>query len=117
MEEGWLEDPLTQEIAIRYLEPLVKEGVDTLVLGCTHYPLLKEVISNVMGPEVKLIDSAEEAAVKLLNYLDNHAFVDEALAGTDLFEVTDLPERFLDVGQIFLGRKLENVHHVTIVEE
>ncbi len=116
VEEGWLLDPITQEVAIRYLEPLMEEEIDTLVLGCTHYPMLKEVISMVLGGEVTLIDSAEETALKLKNYLDINAFVDEGGAGTDLFEVTDLPQRFLDVGQTFLDRKLENVHHVTIVE-
>ena len=94
----------------------MEEGVDTLVLGCTHYPMLKEVISMVMGTGVTLIDSAEETAVKLKNYLDENDFVDETGSGTDLFEVTDLPERFLDVGQVFLDRKLENVQQVTIVE-
>ena len=116
VEEGWLLDPITQDVAIRYLGPLMEEGVDTLVLGCTHYPMLKEVISMVMGTGVTLIDSAEETAVKLKNYLDENDFVDETGSGTDLFEVTDLPERFLDVGQIFLDRKLENVQQVTIVE-
>jgi glutamate racemase len=116
VEEGWLLDPITQEVAIRYLEPLMEEEIDTLVLGCTHYPMLKEVISMVLGGEVTLIDSAEETALILKNYLDVNAFVDEDGAGTDLFEVTDLPQRFLDVGQTFLDRKLENVQHVTIVE-
>jgi glutamate racemase len=116
VEEGWLLDPITQEVAIRYLEPLMEEGVDTLVLGCTHYPMLKEVISMVMGGEVTLIDSAEETALKLKEYLDINAFLYEDGEGTDLFEVTDLPQRFLDVGQTFLDRKLENVHHVTILE-
>jgi len=116
VEEGWLLDPITQEVAVRYLKPLMEEGVDTLVLGCTHYPMLKEVISMVMGHEVTLIDSAQETAVKLKHYLDDNGFVDEAGPGTDLFEVTDLPSRFLDVGQLFLDRELENVHQVTIVE-
>lgn len=116
VEEGWLLDPITQKVAIRYLKPLMKEGVDTLVLGCTHYPMLKEVITAVMGHEVTLIDSAQEAAVKLKKYLDDNGFVDETGSGTDLFEVTDLPKRFLDVGQTFLDRELTNVHQVTIVE-
>jgi glutamate racemase len=70
----------------------------------------------VMGGEVTLIDSAEETALKLKEYLDINAFLYEDGEGTDLFEVTDLPQRFLDVGQTFLDRKLENVHHVTILE-
>ncbi|MDF1524977.1 MAG: glutamate racemase [bacterium] len=116
VEEGWLLDPITREVAIRYLKPLIEKGVDTLVLGCTHYPMLKEVISIVMGTEITLIDSAEETAITLKNFLDDNGFVDETGSGTDLFEVTDLPERFLDVGQVFLDRKLENVQQVTILE-
>ena len=117
VEEGWLLDPITQEVAIRYLEPLMNEGVDTLVLGCTHYPMLKQVISMVMGDDVVLIDSAEETAKKVKKHLDINAFVDEDREGTDFFEVTDLPQRFMEVGEIFLGRELENVQHVTLVEE
>ena len=116
VEEGWLLDSITQKVAIRYLKPLIKEGVDTLVLGCTHYPMLKEVISSTMGHEVTLIDSAQETAVKLKNYLIDNDFVDETGSGTDLFEVTDLPQRFLDVGQVFLDRELDDVQHVTIGE-
>ena len=116
VEEGWLKDPITREIAVRYLEPLMDEGVDTLVLGCTHYPMLKEVISMVMGQDVILIDSARETAIQVKKYLDFNAFVDEDRKGTDLFEVTDLPQRFMEVGEIFLGRELENVQHVTLVE-
>jgi len=117
VEEGWLVDPITQEVAFRYLKPLMEEGVDTLVLGCTHYPMLKEVISNVIGSEVTLIDSAQETASKMKSYLDDNGFVDETGSGSDLFEVTDQPRRFLDVGQAFLDRELENVRQVALVEE
>ena len=117
VEEGWLLDPITQKVAFRYLKPLMQEGVDTLVLGCTHYPMLKEVISNVIGSEVTFIDSAKETALRLKKYLDDNGFVDETGSGTDLFEVTDIPQRFLDVGQNFLEQELVNVQQVTIVEE
>lgn len=116
VEEGWLYDPITRDVAVRYLEPLKKEGVDTLVLGCTHYPMLKGVISNVMGDSVTLIDSAEETAITLKKYLDENGFLEDAEPGDDLFEVTDLPNRFLEVGQIFLNRQLDNVHQVSLVE-
>lgn len=62
VEEGWHDDPVTEEVAERYLRPLLAAGVDTLVLGCTHYPLLKPVLQRVVGPDVVLIDSAEEVA-------------------------------------------------------
>lgn len=62
VEEGWYDDSVTEEVARRYLAPLLDAGVDTLVLGCTHYPLLKNVLQRVAGPEVTLVDSAESVA-------------------------------------------------------
>jgi glutamate racemase len=62
VEEGWHDDPVTEEVARRYLRPLLDAGVDTLVLGCTHYPLLVPVLRRVAGPDVTLIDSAEAVA-------------------------------------------------------
>jgi glutamate racemase len=62
VEEGWHDDPVTEEVAERYLRPLLAAGVDTLVLGCTHYPLLKPVLQRVAGPDVILVDSAEQVA-------------------------------------------------------
>lgn len=116
VEEGWLVDPITQETAIRYLEPHMQAGVDTLVLGCTHYPMLKKVISMVMGKDVVLIDSAEETAREVKAYLEEQDLIGGDQAGTDLFEVTDSPKRFAEVGRIFLDRELDNIFHVTIGE-
>ncbi len=62
VEEGWYDDPVTEEVARRYLAPLLDAGIDTLVLGCTHYPLLKNVLQKVAGPGVTLVDSAESVA-------------------------------------------------------
>jgi len=62
VEEGWHDDPVTEEVAARYLKPLLEAGIDTLVLGCTHYPMLIPVLQRVVGPEVTLIDSAEAVA-------------------------------------------------------
>jgi glutamate racemase len=62
VEEGWHDDPITEEVARRYLEPLLEAGIDTLVLGCTHYPLLVPVLQRVAGPGVTLVDSAEAVA-------------------------------------------------------
>jgi glutamate racemase len=62
VEEGWHDDPVTEQVAERYLRPLLAEGIDTLVLGCTHYPLLAAVLGRVAGPGVQLIDSAEAVA-------------------------------------------------------
>jgi len=62
VEEGWHDDPITEQVAERYLRPLLDSGVDTLVLGCTHYPLLKSVLRRAVGPDVMLVDSAEAVA-------------------------------------------------------
>jgi glutamate racemase len=62
VEEGWHDDPVTEQVAARYLQPLLAGGVDTLVLGCTHYPLLLPVLERIAGPDVALIDSAEAVA-------------------------------------------------------
>jgi glutamate racemase len=62
VEEGWHDDPVTAEVAERYLRPLLDAGIDTLVLGCTHYPLLVPVLQRVVGPDVTLVDSAEAVA-------------------------------------------------------
>jgi len=61
-EEGWDDDPITNLVAYRYVNPIVKTGIDTLILGCTHYPILKEAIRKVAGPDVTLVDSGEAIA-------------------------------------------------------
>jgi glutamate racemase len=116
VEEGWLLDPITQEVAIKYLKPHMEAGVDTLVLGCTHYPLLKDVISMVMGGKTVLIDSAEETAKEVGASMERSVLSGDAAPGAELFEVTDSPSRFAEVGRLFLDHDLENIVHVTIAE-
>jgi glutamate racemase len=116
VEEGWLVDPITQDVAIRYLEPHLEAGVDTLVLGCTHYPLLKKVISMVMGEEITLIDSAEETAGDVKSYVQNAGSFNDSDTTRDRFEVSDSPDRFLEVGRIFLDRDLGEVRQVDLAD-
>lgn len=104
-EEGWVENEVAEATAHRYLDPLKDEGVDTLVLGCTHYPLLKEVIGRVMGPEVTLVDSADAVAETVRRQRDGG----EGQAGPRRFFVTDAPEAFGAVAERFLGRTLDNL--------
>ncbi len=118
-ENGWCgkDDEVVLLTARRYLEPLMQSGIDTLVLGCTHYPLLKDAIQAVMGPGIRLIDSAEETACDVLQMLDRqHILNDDAAPGTSTFYVTDIPHRFAETGSRFLGRELENVSVVDIVQ-
>ena len=113
VEEGWLDHPVTRMTAQEYLKPVLAERIDTLVLGCTHYPLLKPLLSEVAGPEVALVDSAEamaERAAALLTDLNLHT---PSRAAADYhYYVTDVPLRFQTIGERFLGRSLNNVHVV-----
>ncbi len=113
VEEGWLDHPVTRLTAQEYLRPLLAEHIDTLVLGCTHYPLLKPLLQEVAGPEVDLVDSAEamaERAATLLTELGLHNPSREPPAYH--YHVTDVPLRFQTIGERFLGRSLANVHVV-----
>ena len=99
----------------RYLGELKEEGIDTLVLGCTHYPLLKEVIDDFMGDTVTLVDSAEETAQEVLRVLDVIQFPKSPEGkGCQRFFVTDVADRFITLGSRFLGKPLEEVKEVEI---
>jgi glutamate racemase len=104
VEEGWHDDPVAFEVARRYLAPLVASGVDTLVLGCTHYPLLRDVIAEVMGPEVTLVDSAAAVAEVVAADLLRHQLASDAVGEAEHhFCVTDAGSRFARIGARFLG--------------
>jgi len=109
VERGVTGGPELLAVAHEYLDPLVAEGVDTLVLGCTHYPLLTGVISYVMGEEVTLVSSAEETAKDVFARLVRHDLVrDERLPEpVHRFLTTGQPAEFRDVGRRFLGPELD----------
>ncbi|MCI0471653.1 MAG: glutamate racemase [Candidatus Aminicenantes bacterium] len=110
VEEGWLDHEATRLISREYLLPLKEQGIDTLVLGCTHYPVLKKTIAEVIGDEIKLVDSALTTAEKVHSILKSLGWInDREKTGNDEFFVTDSPERFKLVGEIFLNRKIEKV--------
>ncbi|MBI5969773.1 MAG: glutamate racemase [Deltaproteobacteria bacterium] len=109
-EEGWIDNEVTTAVAKRYLTGLMNLSIDTLVLGCTHYPVLKETISMVVGPSVTLIDSAASTAEETKTTLaDKGILNDNKTAGGHFFYVTDSPERFVAVGRRFFGERLEGV--------
>jgi glutamate racemase len=115
VEEGWLDTEPTRLIAQEYLGPMAKAHVDTLVLGCTHYPLLKTVIGSVVGRDVRLIDSAEETAAETGIVLRERDLAhEETDAARYRFIASDAPEQFLRVGQRFLGSSIERVETVTL---
>jgi len=115
VEEGWTEGDIATMIAKRYLDGIKDKGIDTLVLGCTHYPLLKKVISEVMGDGVQLIDSAIETSREIRNILEVLDMKTEQKgAPTREFYVTDSPERFLKVADNFLGKKIEHIEKIVV---
>jgi glutamate racemase len=115
VEEGWFDQPATELIAREYLEPLKRAGVDVLVLGCTHYPLLKPLLARVMGPDVALIDSAEETARAAQLEIEQRGLA--APPGSDpvhRFVVSDDEPHFRSVGAKFLGGKVQQVEVVRL---
>jgi glutamate racemase len=114
-EEGYIDKKATYLIAQEYLEPLIRKNVDTLVLGCTHYPLLKRVIAKIMGKEVKLIDSAEETAREVKKVLTEEDLLKKPnKASFRRFYVSDIPDRFVEVGERFLKDKITKVERIDI---
>jgi glutamate racemase len=114
-EEGYINKKATRLISQEYLNPLVKKGVDTLVLGCTHYPLLKNVISQTIGEKVKLIDSAEEIAKEVKNFLKRRGILKTTNGKAfRTFYVSDIPDRFIEVGERFLRGKITKVKRIDI---
>jgi glutamate racemase len=120
VEEGWLDTEATRLIAREYLTPLQAAGIDTLVLGCTHYPLLKPMLAEVLGPDVVLIDSAHETAAEAARVLrERDLLADETAASAftapvHRFIASDAPDHFLRLGQRFLGSAIECVETLTL---
>lgn len=108
-EEGLTEGAIPESIGRHYLEPLIAaaEKPECLVLGCTHYPALAQMIGKVVGPGIALVDSAETTARAVSNLLDEKALRRKGPRQAPRFLATDAPERFARVGEIFLGTKID----------
>ncbi|MFC1624263.1 glutamate racemase [Candidatus Omnitrophota bacterium] len=115
-EEGWLNGKVTLDVAKRYLAPLVKSRIDTLILGCTHYPLLKYVISQAIGRDVNIIDSASSVANEVAGILQG---IDISSCASKKprhhFFATDAVEQFVRVGEKFLGTKIDKIRRADYV--
>lgn len=115
VEEGWIDHPVTAQVSREYLTHLKEVDVDVLILGCTHYPLLRQTLQQEMGPAVRLVDSGEETAravERILKEQELERTTDSPPAHT--FFVSDSPHRFRDVGRRFIGDLLKDVSHVDI---
>ena len=95
----------------KYVRPLKSTAIDTLILGCTHYPFLKKDIERIMGKNCRVLDAPAIVADKLADYLLRHPEIEERLSrsGNRTFHTTDDPERFRTFGEAFLGRKIHEV--------
>ncbi len=112
-EEGWTQHKATELIAKEYLFPLQTHKIDTLVMGCTHYPILRNTIEKVLHSSITLIDSGEAAALEVEKILKEKELKNPSKLKANIqFFVSDLPHKFTEVGERFLGKKLGRVWNV-----
>ena len=109
VEEGWLKEKITVDVAVKYLSPLKRTKIDTLILGCTHYPLLKPVINDIMAKGVRLIDSSEQTAIVTKQVLIREGMLANKKKSKDIFYVSDEPEAFRKLAKRFLGYNIKSV--------
>lgn len=108
VEEGWTDNLIAEQTVAHYLGSLKDSGIDTLLLGCTHYPLLRALFGRVLGRGVRLIDSATATAAAVRERLAGSGLARREGAGRQSFFVTETPERFIRVGRRFLGPQVES---------
>jgi len=114
-EEGFTDHPAAKLIADEYLKELRKFEIDTLILGCTHYPILAGVIQNVIGKNVELIDSGTAASMEIEAHLTDRGLTnDRRPKGLHDFYVSDIPAKFREIAERFLGREIQNISKVEI---
>ncbi len=119
MEEGWLKDEVTVEVAKRYLDPLLEQGVDTLILGCTHYPLLRSLMRQIAGDGVTLVNPAYETARALRELLKEHGIESDGHEEEEFpyrFYVSDAEERFQEFAGSILPYDVRMTKQINIEE-
>lgn len=110
VEEGWLDGGVAERVIEKYLTPLAEKGIDTLILGCTHYPLLRDEIQDFFGPEVQLVDSASPTVKELVSLLEKNDLLYEGRRPRRFkIYASDRPRNFIQVGERFFGEKLPEV--------
>ena len=118
VENGFIdrEDIVVKTVTERYLQPLIENNVDTLILGCTHYPILRDVISDVMGDNVTLIDSGRETARYTLHLIEKYNLANpQKEHGSCEYYVSDNLDNFSKIAGIFLGSSVnQDVHQIKI---
>ncbi len=109
IEEGWIKKPETRKIVKKYLIPLKMKGIDTLILGCTHYPLIKKIIQEKAGKRIKLVDPSQEVAIEVKEFIEKNPEIKQDLKYNEGIEiyVSDITPNFKKIAQIFLNKKIE----------
>lgn len=117
VEEGFLNGEITKSVIKYYLTSVIKEKPSCLVLGCTHYPILKDLIEEEIGVDIRIIDSGVETAGAVKNYLEEYEMLKSGTnKGNEIFFVSDDTERFRELGGKFLGKPIENVAIVDFIK-
>jgi len=114
VEEGWVNEPATKMIVQEYLASLKYSRIDTLILGCTHYPILSNTIQEYLGDDVAIIDPALECVKAVEEYLDEESKLNRDNYPERIYLVTDNPDSFRSSGERYLDRKIQNVNLVDI---
>ena len=114
VEEGWNKGKITEDIIKTYLKELVTKKIDTLILGCTHYPLLKDSIQKIIGKKIKIIDSATAVAIAVKDLLEKNSMLKNKGVGKNQFYVSDDPEKFKKLGSKFFSNKINKVVKVEL---
>ncbi|HPJ94363.1 MAG TPA: glutamate racemase [Deltaproteobacteria bacterium] len=112
VEEGWFDNDITERVAQRYLSDLIEQDIDTLLLGCTHYPMLKKVIARVMGDDVRIIDSAHSTAQTVSGMIGES--YNPGRSQSIVYYLSDLSQNFIDLGEVFLGKEMKYVYDVDL---
>ena len=117
VEEGMLHDTITDEVAARYLEELKQQNIDSLILGCTHYPLLRSTVGKIMGPEVNLVNPAYETAISLNALLkEKEIKADQNAKPTYEFFVSDAAEKFKTFANSIMPFHTDMINQINIEE-
>lgn len=120
VEEGWMKDPVTETVARRYLKPFQESDIDTLILGCTHYPLLRSMVGQIMGEAVHLVNPAYETAVELKQLLEEQKIANDGNHGEGeekyQFYVSDAADKFMQFANSILPYDIESTQLIPIEE-